>query len=363
MTNDPQPLRFAVVGAGAISYAHFRAIQSLPGKAVLTAVADIRPEAVAQASEQYGIPGFPSLTALLQGIDVDVVCICTPPNVHGDLAIEAMGAGKDVIIEKPADVNVAATDRIIAASAETGRRASVISQHRFDDSIRVVKQAADAGRFGRLTRAAAQVRWWRPQEYFDILPWRASMAVTGGGALMSQSIHTLDLMLWVMGEVEEVFAYSATLAHTMEIEDTLSAVLTFRNGAIGVVEASIASYPGLSARLEVAGDRGSAIIDADHLTYFHAAEPGEETGLYGAFGDTNRANRELPATPTGDTHQDPSKLSSAHARQIEDFIDAIVKGRHYMNDIEEARKTMCVIEAIHRSVREHRPVRLAEVNA
>ena len=351
------PLRFGLVGCGAISGAHVRAIQSLPGRAELVAVADVRSEAADALAAETGARAFPGIEAMLAWGELDVVSLCTPPNVHADGAVAAMRAGKDVIVEKPADVSVAAADRIVEAARETGRKATVISQHRFDASTLAVKKAVEAGRLGRLTRAAAQVRWWRPKAYFDLVPWRGERAVTGGGALMSQSIHTLDLMLWLMGEAEEVFAYSATLAHQgIEVEDQLVATVRFRSGALGTVEASVVAYPGLSARIEVSGDRGSATIDADRLTYFHAAEPGESTGPYGAFGDTNRAAEEVP--PEDAAHSDPATLAGAHALQIADFVDAVRDDREPFVTLADARTTMAVVEAIHASAATGRPVRL-----
>lgn len=386
------PVKFGIVGCGAISSAHVRSLQGLSGLAELAAAADIVPERAEKVAQETGCQAFSSLADMLPKADIDAVCVCTPPNVHADLAEEAMRAGKHAIIEKPADVSLAATDRIIQAAKQTGCKATVISQHRFDVSALVLRKAVEEGRLGRVTRGAAQVRWWRPQPYFDTVPWRGSMAVSGGGALISQAIHTIDLMLWTMGPVAEVFAYEAVLAHErLEIEDTLAAVLKFRSGAIGIVEASIASYPGLSARLEVSGDRGSAIIDSDQLLYFHAAREGEETGLYGAFGDSNRAAAELGAVvpelrayssaPNFGTEkgraktgrsggvatlkkeapeggQDPTKLSSAHQEQIRDFAEAIRDDRAPAVSLEDARYVLAVIFAIHESARTGRPIGL-----
>lgn len=355
---EPQPLRFGLVGCGAISGAHVRALQSLAGRAELVGVADLDFAKARRLAEETGARAYDSIEAMLAGERLDVVNLCTPPNVHADGAVAAMRAGCDVIVEKPADVSVAATDRILAATRETGRKATVVSQHRFDPSTLAVKQAVEAGRFGRLTRVVGEVRWWRPQPYFDAVPWRGELQVTGGGALMSQSIHTLDLMLWMMGEVEEVFAYAATLAHRgIEVEDQLVGTLRFRNGALGILEASIVAYPGLSTRIEISGDRGSATIDGDRLAYFHAAEPGETTGPYGLHGDTNRVAAELPPEPV-EAHPDPATLAGAHAVQIADFIDAIRGDRTPFVTLDDARTTMATIEAIYTSARMGRPVRL-----
>src|SRR5262249_52498120 len=158
----------------------------------------------------------------------------------------------------------------------------VISQHRFDLATRIVADAVRQGRFGRLTVGTAQVRGWRSQDYYDSGKWRGTWALDGGGALMNQSIHTIDLLLSIMGEAVEASAYTARLAHErIEVEDTAVAVLRFANGALGVVEGTTAAYPGLTARLEIHGDRGSAIIDKDQLVYFHVVAPGQEPTDYG----------------------------------------------------------------------------------
>ncbi len=367
MTNK-QPLRFGILGAGAISTAHIKALNSLKnsGLAELVAVADMRFETAQKIANEQNITAYPSLETMLEHQGLDGVAICTPPNVHADQAVLALNAGKHVVIEKPADVCVAAVKRIEAAQKSSGCLATVISQHRYDTSARVIKQALNAGRFGRLTRAAAQVRWWRPQEYFDAVPWRGSMEISGGGALISQSIHTLDLMVWMMGSVEEVFAYSGVLAHErIEVEDTLAAVLKFSSGAIGVIEASIATYPGLSARLEISGDRGSATIDGDQLIYFHAAEKGEQTSMYGAFGDTNRMDAELAAFGSGfeaSSSHEPGQLSSAHQEQYKEFCTAIFEQRPPDISLEDGAYAIRVIEAIHDSARLGQAVKL-EVKA
>lgn len=357
MSGDKRPLRFGVVGAGAISAAHFKALKELGGRGEVVAVADIRPEAARKAAADHGVAAFASLEEMLAGAEVDIVNICTPPNVHANQAVVAMRAGKHVVVEKPADVSVEATDRILSAAKETGRLATVISQHRFDPSSMAVYQAIQEGRLGKMTRGVAQVRWWRSQAYFDMVPWRGSIEVSGGGALISQSIHTVDLMLWMLGPVREVFAYSDILAHqNIEVEDSLVATLRFESGALGLVEASICAYPGLSARLEVSGDRGSANIDSDKLEYFHAALPGEETGIYGAHGDTNRADTELAAQASDSGRQDPTSFGSAHRAQIEDFIDAINGGGKPEVSLEDSRYAMVVICAMHESARIGKPV-------
>jgi predicted dehydrogenase len=325
-------------------------------------VADPELARAQQLAAKYQAQSYASLREMLEKAEIDALCVCTPPRIHADNAVEAMQAGKHVMVEKPADITPLAIERMIAVQKATGLKAAVISQHRFDPSASMVKKAIEAGRFGRLTRAAAQVIWWRPQAYFEDAPWRGSMAESGGGALISQSIHTLDLMLWMMGEVDELYAYSGILAHhSIEVEDTCVAVLKFKSGALGVLEASIASYPGLSARLEVSGDRGSAIIDADALRYFHAALPGEQTGLYGVGGDSNRVQAELNRyglESTRSTSPDPAHFGNAHQEQLRDFAEAILQDRKPQSSLEEGCYTVRVILAVHESASTGKPVKV-----
>ena len=181
-----------------------------------------------------------------------------------------------------------AADRLIEVQRATGGRVAVVSQHRFDAATQAVHEAL-AREFGRLTSGSADVRWWRSQPYYDSGGWRGTWELDGGGVLINQAIHSIDLLQWLMGQVVEVTAYTGLIAHErIEVEDTAVAILKFANGALGTIVATTAAYPGLTTRIAVHGDRGSAIIDDDELTYFHAA-PRDRRRAYGAGGGENQA--------------------------------------------------------------------------
>jgi predicted dehydrogenase len=350
-------LRFGILGCGVIGPHHARAIAGLPDAAELVAVADTVPERAEKLAQEYGCACHDNAVDLLARPDLDTVSICTPSGTHAEHAMDALRAGKHVVIEKPVDVQLGVIDALIEVQRATPLKAAVISQHRFDLSTQIVHEAARAGRFGRLTVGAARVSWWRSQGYYDSGEWRGTWALDGGGALMNQSIHTLDLLQWVMGPIVEVSAYSGLLAHErIEVEDVAVAILKFESGALGLLEATTAAYPGLTARLEVHGDRGSAVISDDELEYYHSAVQGEGGPAYGAGGGGNQAaevlsrhqERERGATAGAD----PASLSMAHRAQIADFIAAVREGREPLVNVEEARKVVAVILAVYDSARQ-----------
>jgi predicted dehydrogenase len=272
-----------------------------------------------------------------------------------------LAANKHVIVEKPVDITLEAIDGLLAARRATAQKVAVISQHRFDTASRIVHDAVEQDRFGRLTVGTAQVRWWRTQAYYDGGAWRGTWEWDGGGALMNQAIHTIDLLQWIMGPAVEVSAYTATLAHErIEVEDTAVATVRFASGALGIIEGTTAAYPGLTARLEVHGNRGSAMIDGDELVYFHSAAGDDEGRTYGASGAGNQVADVLsqyPPDPVGAAAgADPAILSMAHREQIRDFIAAIREDREPLVNIEEGRKPVALIRAIYESARTGRPV-------
>ena len=232
-----------------------------------------------------------------QAVEIDVVSVCTPTGRHGEVAIEALEAGKHVIIEKPAETTLAKTDEIIAAQRRAGTQVAVISQHRFDPATEVAVAAIGNGELGRLTSGIASIDWWRGQTYYDSGDWRGTWELDGGGALMNQGVHTVDLLVATMGRPVEVFAYTGTLAHErIEVEDVAVGVVRFENGAIGVLHATTAAYPGLSARLQVHGDRGSVVIDNDKLTFIHLT-PSGGSAEERAYGSRARRSTRSPTTP------------------------------------------------------------------
>src|SRR5215211_1326671 len=357
-----EKLRFGILGCGVIGPHHARAIAGLES-AELVAVADVVPELAEELAGEYGCLAFPSLGEMLSGVELDAVCVCTPSGMHAEGAIEALKAGKDVVIEKPVDVTLEAADRLLEVQRATGKKVAVVSQHRFDAATRAVHEAVDTGEFGRLTSGSAEVRWWRSQSYYDSGNWRGTWELDGGGVLINQAIHSIDLLQWLMGPVDEVTAYTGLLAHErIEVEDTAVAILKFEGGALGTIVATTAAYPGLSARIAVHGEMGSAIIDNDELRYFHATGEEQEGDAYG--GGENQAEQVMErygeVESGAGAGADPGRLSMAHREQIQDFIEAVREGREPLVNLQEGRKPLAVIQGIYESARTGGLVRIEE---
>jgi UDP-N-acetyl-2-amino-2-deoxyglucuronate dehydrogenase len=343
--------RFALVGAGVIGKHHGLVISQLADRIDLAAVVDIDVEKAERLAAERGGTPFASLTDALATVDVDVVVVCTPTGRHAEVAIEALAAGKHVIVEKPAEITVEKTDEIIEAQQKAGTIVTVISQHRFDPATEVTLTAISRGELGRLTSGIASIDWWRGQSYYDSGEWRGTWELDGGGALMNQGVHTVDLLVAALGRPVEVFAYTGTLAHErIETEDVAVGVVRFENGAFGVLHATTAAYPGLSARLQVHGDRGSAVIDNDQLAFFHATPVGTEPDekLMGATSDR--------AVPTAGS--DPGQLSDAHRLQYLNFLGALDGTEQLRVDLETNRRSIGVITGAYESARTGRPVTL-----
>jgi len=344
-------MKFAVVGAGVIGETHARLITSLPDEAELVAVVDVEADRAAAMSSKYGGEPMTELEKACARPDIDAVSICLPSGLHADAAITALEAGKHVVVEKPIDVTLAAADQLIDVEQRTGLTVAVISQRRFQHAPAFVHQAVAEGRLGRLTAGIAESAFWRSQEYYDSGGWRGTAALDGGGALMNQGIHVVDLLLWMLGEPVEVQAYSDLLAHErIDVEDTVAATVRFRSGAIGSIVATTAAYPGRPVRLSVYGDRGSAVIEQDDLVAFDTA-------------DGEPANQARGAQPVAD--EEPvaeasvsRSVADAHREQYLDFIAAVRDGRPPSIGTQDARRALEVVLGIYESARTGSPVAL-----
>jgi UDP-N-acetyl-2-amino-2-deoxyglucuronate dehydrogenase len=344
--------KVALVGAGVIGKHHGMVISRLADRLELVAVADIEIDRAERLAAERGGTPFASLTDALAATDIDIVVVATPTGRHGEVAIEALAAGKHVIVEKPAEVTVAKTDEIIEAQHKAGTLVTVISQHRFDAATEVTLTAIERGDLGRLTSGIASIDWWRGQSYYDSGGWRGTWELDGGGALMNQGVHTVDLLLAALGRPVEVFAYTGTLAHErIEVEDVAVGVVRFESGALGVLHATTAAYPGLSARLQVHGDRGSAVIDNDQLVFLETTEPGADPQE--RMMGTNSA-REVATAGS-----DPGQLSDAHRLQYLNFLGALDGTEPLRVDLETNRQSIGVITGVYESARTGRPVSLS----
>jgi UDP-N-acetyl-2-amino-2-deoxyglucuronate dehydrogenase len=341
----------AVVGAGVIGKQHGLVISQLADRLRLTAVVDVVGERAQQLAAERGGKPFTSLADALSNADIDIVAVCTPTGRHGEVAIEALAAGKHVIVEKPAEITVERTDEIIEAQRKAGTVVTVISQHRFDAATETVLAAIQRGELGRLTSGIASIDWWRGQSYYDSGDWRGTWELDGGGALMNQGVHTVDLLVAALGRPVEVFAYTGTLAHQrIEVEDVAVGVVRFESGALGVLHATTSAYPGLSARLQVHGDKGSAVIDNDQLVFFETTAPGGEAEdkSYGA----------TSARAVATAGSDPGQLSDAHRLQYLNFLGALDGTDRLRVDLETNRQSIGVITGVYESARTGRPVSL-----
>jgi predicted dehydrogenase len=275
--------------------------------------------------------------------DVQVVIVATPSGAHLEPAVAAAAVGKHVVVEKPLEISVARCDRIIDACDQHKVKLCTIFPSRFGDANAALKAAVDAGRFGRLTLGETTCKWWRSQAYYDEGGWKGTQALDGGGALMNQAIHNVDLLCWLMGPVTQVSGFTATLAHErIEVEDTAVACLRFANGALGVIQATTSVHPGLPKTVAVHGDKGTAVIEQDDVLRWDFIPETEE----------DRRIKERFAQKTGASggSSNPAAISHVgHARQLADFVRAIRTDSAPLVDGREGRKAVAVIEAIYRS--------------
>jgi predicted dehydrogenase len=342
-----EPLQFAIVGCGVIAPTHARSIEELPG-ARLAAVCDIVPERAQALARDFPADVYTDAAEMLRRPDLDAVVVTTPSGLHAEIGVAAARAGKHVLVEKPMDVTLEQADALITVCGQAGVKLAVISQHRFDPAVEGLKAAVNAGELGRLNFGGSHTKWYRSQEYYDSGGWRGTWELDGGGALINQSIHYVDLLQYILGPVEELSAYTATLAHArIEVEDVAVAALKFRSGALGLLEGSTIAYPGYYARLDVYGSDGSVVIENDQVAAWNlrSGEPcpvkAEATGFIGGTSSKDIWHH-------------------AHRRQIADLIEAIRDDRPPLVDGAEGRKPLEIVLAVYESARSGRPVRLGE---
>lgn len=350
-------MRFAIIGAGVIGQVHAVAIEALRPRAELVFVADPVKERARSLAAMHSADSGSSLADVQARGDIDAVAICTPSGAHADLAVAALDSGMHIVVEKPLDVTMETARRVLDAQRRTKRVATVISQHRFDPASRLVQRCVQAGLFGAVTSGVATVPWWRTQDYYDSAVWRGTRALDGGGALINQGIHTLDLLVWLLGDPVEVFAWTGCLAHErIEVEDTAVATVRFASGALGVVHATTSAYPGLTTRLQVHGTRGSATIDGDRLVSFHVAPSAADPNVAAAVDQAAELLVAPAASATAGA--DPTALSDAHTAQYQDFLDAVTHGWAPTVTLTDAIRTLTVVDGVYRSARHGSPVHL-----
>ncbi len=340
---ESRQIGYGIVGAGSIADFHARAIAMVPG-AKLCAVSSRTVEGAARVATAHGAVAAASLDELLARTDIDVVCVTAPSGVHGEIAIAALQAGKHVLCEKPLEITTARVDAILAAAQAAHRHVGVVLPSRLGDGASAVAAAVRAGRLGRMTLASAYVKWWRTDAYYAANRWRGTWALDGGGALMNQGIHGVDLLLWLAGVPEQLNAFAATLAHgSIEVEDTLVASLHFPGGALGSIECATSCAPGTSRRIELCGSRGSITLEDDAIVRwdFDEARP-EDAEIKARMG----------RGALGSGAADPRAIGvEGHRRVIADMTEAVRNGRPPIVPGAEGRKSVALIEAIYTAAR------------
>ncbi|MFN9720740.1 MAG: Gfo/Idh/MocA family protein [Planctomycetota bacterium] len=335
---------FGIVGTGMIAHFHAQAIQAM-NDGTVTACFNQNPEKAAAFANEYGCRAYATLEELLADPEISVVTICTPSGAHRDPAIAAAKAGKHVVVEKPLEITLERCDDIIRECARNHVKLCTIFPSRFSPANLALKTAIDAGRFGRLTLGDTYVKWWRTQAYYDGGGWRGTWALDGGGAFMNQAIHNVDLLCWLMGDVTEICGFTGTLAHErIEVEDVGVACLKFANGAIGVMEATTAAWPGLLKKTEIHGSKGTVIVEQDSILKWEFAEERPE--------DAQIRSRFGAGSATTGGASDPKAISFVgHQLQLEDFVDAIRTGRNPRVDGAEGRRSVEMILAIYEAAK------------
>jgi predicted dehydrogenase len=345
------PLGFGIVGCGMISHFHARAIADVRG-AKLVACFDTRAAAANEFAAVHGCRAYHRLDAFLADSNVSVVTIATPSGAHLEPAMAAARVGKHVIVEKPLEITLKRCDRIIRECEKQGVHLATIFPSRFHASSVQLKRAIEAGRFGRLTLGDAYVKWYRTQAYYDSGAWRGTWLLDGGGALMNQGIHSVDLLTWLLGPVAEIQARAATLAHArIEVEDTVVATLRFANGALGVIEATTAAYPGYLKRIEIHGSHGSAVLEEEGIKTWDFVKPHRQDRAVHAF--------MKEAATSGGGAGDPAAIGHAgHTRQFADFIAAVKNARPPAIDGREGRRSVEIVLGIYQAAETGRIVKL-----
>ncbi|MBN2139124.1 MAG: Gfo/Idh/MocA family oxidoreductase [Sedimentisphaerales bacterium] len=341
---------FGIIGAGLIADFHARAIADIPNARLIGCCDKIASKAD-ELARKHGVKVFADYEKMVESDEIDIVTIATPSGFHLEPAVAAARAGKHVICEKPIEITLDRIDEMIAAHKKAGTRLGGIFPYRFNDSQTVLRKAINSGRFGAVSYAGIYVPWWRTDEYYKD-SWHGTWKLDGGGALMNQSIHMIDMLCDVMPPIESVQAFTGKIGHPrIETEDTAAAAVRFAGGTLGVIYGTTASWPGQFRRFEITGTRGTVIQVEDSFTVWQFAdETPEDKRIRENFGGITGGGG--VADPAAITHDN-------HTKNFKAFLEALESGKDFWIDGAEARKAVEVILAIYKSAKEQRLVKLA----
>ncbi|MCL2095443.1 MAG: Gfo/Idh/MocA family oxidoreductase [Oscillospiraceae bacterium] len=337
---------YAVVGLG-IGRAHCDAVYNSKN-AELIAVCDLLEEKLESAKQAYeGVLTYKSFDEMLENTDIDIVSVCVPSGLHSEFSVRALEKGKHILVEKPVEITVEKAMEIEEAAKRTGLKAGVIHQNRFNAVMKPVKEAVEEGRFGKIILGNFAVKWFRDQNYYDSGGWRGTWEMDGGGSLMNQAVHTVDLMQWLMGDVKSVVSVSGVYNHKIETEDLTVSIVKFESGAVASFTSSTCCYPGICTDIQLYGEKGSVEIDGDSLKLWKIAggDSFEENDMLETYGGGNGAAAAL----------DPS-LAVGHSVQVEDMISAVIENREPLVTPAEAIKSVRIVRAVYESAETGREV-------
>ena len=348
--NDP--IGFAIIGTGAIADVHAGAIRQNRGARLVSAYSR-NPATCSAFATRHGCRSAESLEEIVTDSSIHAVCITTPSGAHAEAAVPVLEAGKAVLCEKPLEVSLEAVDRILSAAESGGGVLAGVFQMRLGRGAQLLKQAIGAGRFGRLTLCSAYIKWWRAQSYYVNSPWKGTWRLDGGGALMNQGIHAVDLLQWLVGLPDEVSAFFGTLAHPgVEAEDTVVAAMRFPHGGLGVIEAATSAFPGTDLRLEIIGDRGTAVLVNDRFVRWEFAERLPDDDQLLASSDVSVIK--------GGTSDPMAMTNEGHCCLVDDLVEALQEGRKPMISGTEARRAVALVLAIYEAARSGQRTRVAK---
>lgn len=337
---------FGIIGAGMIAAHHGKAMADLKNVRLI-GFYDTNHESAKKRAEEFHCKAYASFEEFLADPEIEAVTIATPSGMHGSVAIPAAKAGKHILCEKPLEITLEKVDEIIRVCEENRVLLSPVFQTRFTKPVQLVREAMRSGRFGRMVLASAQMRWFRDASYYSGSNWRGTWKMDGGGALMNQAIHMIDLLLYINGAPEEVFAFAGTLTHSIEVEDNLCATVKYRNGSFGTIEVSTSCAPGFPRRLEFSGSAGTVAFEEDKITRWEFAQSRPED---------EAIKRELSGQADAKGGSAPMNISSdGHACQISDLADAVLSGRKPFLDGHEGRRAIELICGIYESAQTGKP--------
>jgi len=335
---------FGIIGTGAIASHHARSIQELKD-CKLVAVCSSTEERAKMAAKKFGVQAYSNLDEFLQRDDMNIVSVCTQSGNHMEPIIAAAMAGKHIITEKPLEVSLERANRIISVCRSQSVKLGVIFQNRFNPAYLQLKQAVNQDALGKLILGNAYIKWYRDKEYYKSSDWKGTLTGDGGAALINQGIHTIDLLLDIMQDVESVFGKVKTMVHDIEGEDIGAAMLEFKNGAIGTIEGGTSLYPGYKERLEIYGEKGSVVYEGGEIVSWNLKEEGNTT-------------KGFPNISSSGSSDPMSVDYRLHMAQIEDMVLAVRNDREPLVNGEAAIKSLELISAIYRSSKEKKVIEL-----